>query len=121
MRMPSMKFLTIILVSVLLGGCLGGGNFIGGGNFVYSKGKVLKPGSEIVYPFKGPVILEMEVSGNRPFTLLVVSSDGSKELFKRTNVTEVKETVKLPEGSWKVIIRNEGKDFLSLNISLRGK
>ncbi len=115
MRMPPMKFLTIILVSVLMGGCLGGGNF------VYSKGKVLKPGSEIMYPFKGPATLEIGVSGNRPFTLLVVSSDGSKELFKRTNVTEVKETVKLPEGSWKVIIRNEGEDYLSLDISLRGK
>ncbi|MCD6525270.1 MAG: hypothetical protein J7K48_09880 [Thermococcus sp.] len=115
MRVVSMKFLTIILVSVLLGGC------IGGGNFVYSKGKVIKPGSEIMYPFKGPTTLEVEVSGNGPFTLLVVSSDGSKELFKRTNVADVKETVELPEGSWKVIIRNEGEYSLSLDISLRGK
>ena len=115
MRMASMKFLTIILVSVLLGGCLGGGNF------VYSKGKVLKSGSEIMYPFKGPATLEIKVSGNSPFTLLIISSDGSKELFKRTNVTEVKETVELPEGSWRVIIRNEGDSSISLDISLHGK
>ncbi|NJE04142.1 hypothetical protein [Thermococcus sp. MV11] len=115
MRASSTTLLAILLVSAILGGCLGGGNF------VYSKGKVVKPGSEVVYPFKGPVTLNMDVSGNGPFTLLVVSSDGSKEIFKRTNVTRVKEKVELPEGSWKVIIRNEGESSLVLDISLRGE
>ncbi|ACJ17040.1 hypothetical protein TON_1550 [Thermococcus onnurineus NA1] len=100
---------------VLVAGC------IEGGNFVYSKGKIIGPHRELDYSFKGPATLEIGVSGNGPFTLLIISSDGSKELFKRTNVTEVKETVELPEGSWRVIIRNEGDSSISLDISLRGK
>ncbi|BAD86248.1 hypothetical protein TK2059 [Thermococcus kodakarensis KOD1] len=107
--------LTSLLLVALVAGCMEGGNF------VYSKGKIIGPHKELRYSFKGPVDLDVNVSGNGPFTLLIVSSDGSKEIFKRGNVTKVKETVKLPEGSWKVIIRNEGGDSLSLDISLKGK
>lgn len=118
MKQSATKFpaiLTVLLLGVVMLGC------IGTQNFVYSKGKVIGPGSKLVYPFDGPTSLELKVSGNAPFSLLIISSDGSKELFKQANVTDVETMVKLPEGSWKVIIRNEGKNLVKLDITIKSK
>lgn len=92
-----------------------------GGNFVYLKGKIIGFYKEFRYFFKGFVDLDVNVFGNGLFILLIVFLDGLKEIFKRGNVIKVKEIVKFFEGFWKVIIRNEGGDFLSFDISLKGK
>ncbi|ASJ01801.1 hypothetical protein A3L09_00260 [Thermococcus profundus] len=115
MSRGSVVLLVSLLLVVLVAGCMGGGNF------VYSKGKMIGPHKELRYSFRGSVDLEVKVSGSGPFTLLIASPDGSREIFEKENVTEVKETVKLPEGSWNVVIRNEGNSPIKLDISLRGK
>jgi hypothetical protein len=109
------RFLASLLLVILIAGC------IEGVNFVYSKGKTLGSHNELRYSFKGPANLEVKVSGSGPFTLLIVSPDGSKEIFRRENVTHIEKTVKLPKGSWRVIIRKEGGSSIKLDISLCGR
>ncbi|WP_457752488.1 hypothetical protein [Thermococcus sp.] len=104
--------LLLAVFVVLSAGCLKGGNF------VYSKGKTLSPGAELTYPFKGPVNLSVKVSSSVPVEVKVVGKDGVLRDFGRT--TKVNTVVPLPDGEWKVVIRNPGKESARLDIELRG-
>ncbi len=105
----------VLLLAVFLvfsAGCLKGGNF------VYSKGKTLSPGAELVYPFKGPVNLTVKVSSNVPVEVKIVGDNGVlKDFGIRTKVDAV---VSLPEGKWKVVIKNPGNQTAKLDIELKG-
>ncbi len=112
MRGRSVVFALLLIVAVLSTGCLKGGNF------VYSKGKTLSPGAELSYPFSGPVNLTVKITSNVPVEVKIVGDSGVLRDFGRT--TKVDTVVKLPEGKWKVIIKNPGDERATLNIELKG-
>ena len=104
----------IFVASILLlsAGCLKGGNF------VYSKGKTLSPGKELEYPFTGPVNLTVKINSNVPVEVRIVGDDRLLKDFGRTK--KVDTVVWLPEGKWKLVIKNPGKESARLDIELRG-
>ena len=102
----------VVFILVLSAGCLKGGNF------VYSKGKVLSPGDELTYPFTGPVNLSVKITSSVPVEVKIVGDNGVLRDFGKT--TEVDAVVSLPEGKWKVVIKNPGNESAKLDIELRG-
>ena len=104
-------FLLAVFV-VFSAGCLKGGNFI------YSKGKFLSPGEELVYPFKGPVNLTVKVSSSVPVEVKIVGDSGVLKDFGET--MKVDAVVSLSKGEWKVVIKNPGNETAKLDIELRG-
>ena len=104
--------LVLVVLLVASAGCLKGGNF------VYSNGKTLQPGKELSYAFSGPANLTVKVSSNVPVEVKIVGDKGVLRDFGET--TKVNAVVPLPEGKWKVVIKNTGKDTAKLNIELKG-
>ncbi len=100
-----------LMLLVLAAGCIGN-------NFVYSKGKTLSPGAEKSWIFKGPADLKIRVSSNVPVEVKVISSDG-KVLRDFGRIKKVDSTVNLPEGKWKVVIKNPNGERAVLDISIR--
>lgn len=105
--------LVLVAAAVLSAGCLKGGNF------VYSRGQTLSPGSELVYPFSGPVNLTVKITSDIPIEVRIAGDNGVLKDFGM--VKKVDTAVELPEGKWKVIIRNSGDGKAVLDIEIRGR
>jgi len=82
------------------------------------QGKTLQPGKELSYAFSGPVNLTVKVSSNVPVEVKIVGENTVLKDFGET--TKVNAVVHLPEGKWKVVIKNTGKDMAKLDIELKG-
>ncbi|WP_148883150.1 hypothetical protein [Thermococcus aciditolerans] len=101
----------VLVLSILIAGCLDN-------NFVYARGKSVPAGESREWPFRGPANLTVEISSSVPIEVKVVSSDGTV-LRDFGTVREVNAVVELPEGRWKVVVRNPGNETAVIDVTLK--
>ncbi|NJE61833.1 hypothetical protein [Thermococcus sp. 21S7] len=101
----------LLAISVAVAGCLDN-------NFVYVKGKSVPAGEAREWPFRGPANLTVKVTSSVPVEVRVVSADGGI-LKDFGTVGEVNAVVELPEGRWKVVVRNPGNETAVINVTLK--
>ncbi|ASA78456.1 hypothetical protein [Thermococcus sp. 5-4] len=101
----------LLVLAVVMAGCLDS-------NFVYVKGKSVPAGEAREWPFKGPANLTVKLTSNLPVEVKVVSADG--EVLKDFGtVKEVNEVVGLPDGKWKVVVRNPCNETVVIDVTLK--
>ncbi|CAD5245332.1 hypothetical protein [Thermococcus camini] len=111
MKRVRLGVVLLLVLSVAMAGCLDN-------NFVYARGKSVPAGESREWPFRGPANLSVEISSSVPVEVKVVSPDGTV-LRDFGTVREVNGVVELPEGRWKVVVKNPGNETAVIDVTIK--